>query len=575
MSSLNRLKTSVLLLVLVGLTVYFNSLLNGFILGDDTDQVVENVQIRTLTNIPSFFTGSTYFRQESNQAFGLYYKPIMMIVYTIVYSLAAADPLLFHLVQVVLFLATGVLLLVIFRRFFSPALAWFLAALFLVHPANSESVLFVSALQDVLYMFFGLLAIVFLLKKQRLTGNSWMVVVGIFLLLSLFSKETGVIFLVLSSLFVAFFHKENTTRVILLSGILLLVYAVFRFGIANIGFGEQAIARISQASFSERLLNIPLLLTNYILLFIFPAHLEIHQNWLVTQATRETLWIPLVILAAIVSGLFFLWRYLRINKPSLLSPFYIFLIWTVTGFLPHMQLIPLDVTLAERWMIAPIVGLLGIVGIAVTAFHKILRPAHVWLGVCCVILLVLSARTFVRSMDWRSSETLFTHDLRTAQDNYYLENLYASLLLQEGKVSEAEPYVRSSVEAYPFLSNLSNMAIILLKQGKYDEAQEYFERSLSKQYIYPAVQNYVNFLVFIKKDNPKAKEIIQKYLPQYSGAGPLWMTLALAEHGLGNTEEATKASGKAYALSPIPIVEEVHKALSEGREPDLQKYLTE
>lgn len=575
MNSLHRLKTSILLLVFVGLAVYFASLVNGFILGDDTDQVAENVQIRSLANIPSFFTGSTYFREESSRAFGLYYKPVMMIVFTFIYSVFGADPLFYHLIQIVLFLMTGVFVLILFRHFFSPALSWFLAALFVVHPANAESVLFVSALQDVLYMFFGLIAVLFLLKHRRSGGLSFFAIVGFTLLLSLFSKETGVIFLVLSSVITAMVNKDKLPGAIMLAGFLFLLYCFFRFGIANIGFGEQAIARISQASFAERLMNMPYLIVTFFLLFIFPWHLEIHQNWLVKTFTFTQVGIPLVILLSLSVVWMLLRREIQKHNRKLQIPFYLFSVWIVAGILPHIHVIPLDVTFAERWVIAPIVGLLGMCGVMFAVSAKYLQQTRIVTVLSIVLLLVFAARTVVRSFDWRDSETLFVHDLRTADDNYYLENLYASLLLQEGKADLAEPYVKSSLESYAFLSNLSNMAIIHLKKGNISEAEKYFELSLEKEYIYPAVQNYVNFLVFIKKDYVTSKRVIDKYIPEYPRAGSLWMTLALTEHGLGKNREASEAAEKALSLGRTPIAEEVKNALTQGREPDLEKYLAE
>ncbi|HCS78919.1 TPA: hypothetical protein DIV55_04220 [Patescibacteria group bacterium] len=572
-NALTRLKTAILLLILIGLVVHVNSIFNDFVLGDDTDQIVENLQIRNLVNIPAFFSGSTYFRQESNRAFGLYYKPVMMITYTLIYQIAGADPLLYHLVQVLLFIATSVVLLLLFREFFSPQLAWFLAVVFVVHPANTESVYFAAALQDVLFMLFGTMALLLLVRGQPLATLPKSLLLGILLLTSMFSKETGVAFLLIAGLYVFFFERKFFRRMLQLSLGMFLIYVFFRFGIAHIGFGEQAIARISRAALPVRLMNIPFMLATYALLLVFPAHLEIHQNWLVTSLSTSAVLLPLTLIGVATIALVMLGVKFKQHSRQLFLPFLFFLGWTTVGFVPHLQLIPLDVTLAERWLILPMGGVLGMVGVVVTAGKKRLPPRTILICITSLILIIFSIRTVMRGFNWRSSETLFTHDLQTAQDNYYLENLYASLLLMQGRVAEAEPLVRTSVNGYPFLSNLSNLAIIRLNQGKYDEAETYFEQSLAKEHIYPAVQNYVNFLVFIKKDYGKAKIAIQKYLPNYPGAAYLWMTLALVEHDRGNQTEAVKAALKALSLEQTPIIEEVSRALAAGVEPDVQKYL--
>jgi len=90
-------KKLILLIALVGLLTYFNSLFNGFFISDDEDQILNNPLIHSLQNIPQLFTGSTYYRLESDQSFGLFYRPLMLTSFSLIYATFGPDPLFFHL----------------------------------------------------------------------------------------------------------------------------------------------------------------------------------------------------------------------------------------------------------------------------------------------------------------------------------------------------------------------------------------------------------------------------------------------------------------------------------------------
>src|SRR5476651_1982368 len=109
-----RIKTAVLLLIITGLIIYFPALFNGFV-GDDYQQIVNNTQIHSLTNFPHYFTGSTYESGGADRITGLFYRPLMLTSFAILYSLFGVNPLPFHLLQVLLHIANTILLVLFLR----------------------------------------------------------------------------------------------------------------------------------------------------------------------------------------------------------------------------------------------------------------------------------------------------------------------------------------------------------------------------------------------------------------------------------------------------------------------------
>lgn len=97
------------IIVILGFCVYLPTLFNGFV-WDDEEQIVNNPQIQSLSNLPAFFSGSTFNAGGGGNLSGLYYRPLMTSSFTLVYSIFGLNPFFFHLVQVILHIANACLL---------------------------------------------------------------------------------------------------------------------------------------------------------------------------------------------------------------------------------------------------------------------------------------------------------------------------------------------------------------------------------------------------------------------------------------------------------------------------------
>jgi hypothetical protein len=96
-----------------------------------------------------------------------------------------------------------------------------LSLVFLVHPINSEAVLYISATQEVLYFVFGILAVLILAETRT---NTYYYLSIPCLLLSLLSKETGALFMVVSLFYLKLFRKNH---LYLLTGVFVLLSAFY------------------------------------------------------------------------------------------------------------------------------------------------------------------------------------------------------------------------------------------------------------------------------------------------------------------------------------------------------------
>ncbi len=120
-------------IIIIGLVVYFNSLFNGFV-GDDNGQIINNVAVHSINNIFGFFKVSTF--DLGNGVSGMYYKPLLLLVYSLIYAISGSNAFFFHFFQLLIHIANAVFVFILFKKFINKDWAFLLSSVFLVHPIN-------------------------------------------------------------------------------------------------------------------------------------------------------------------------------------------------------------------------------------------------------------------------------------------------------------------------------------------------------------------------------------------------------------------------------------------------------
>lgn len=557
-----RTKTYILLLIMVGLFLYFSSLTNGFI-GDDKDQIVNNPLVHSLENIPKFFTGSTYFNQQSDKLAGIFYRPFMMIFFTVIYSLFTTYPFYYHLFQLILFTINSILVFLLLKKFLNIPVAFFGALLFLIHPINSETALFIANIQDVLFFLFGITALL-LIQSKKLSSENNAFIISFLLLCSLFSKESGMLFIILIAGYYFLFQKEKLKFYIFSSGIIVLIYFIFRNIIAHIHNAQIPIAPIAKATLIERIINIPAIILYYLKTFFFPNDLVITQFWIVKSVTLQDFFIPLIVVILFLTVINGFGYWIFTYKRKQLNTYIFFVFWFILGLSLHLQIIPLDMTVADRWFYFPIVGLIGILGIIVTNIplkKAAVKPLGIILMV--IIILSLSVRTYIRSLDWKDELTLYSHDVKL-QDNFFLKNSLAAAYIEIGKYKQAKPYIESSVKIYPYMGNTNNLAIIYLSEGNIPKTKEYLQKSITHGDSNQVYQNYSNFLINYGTTE-EALKFTKTAVLKYARDPELWLNLAKLEYKSGNKKAAIFAAETSYRLSPLKSTQVTLTLIKQGK----------
>ena len=523
-----------IILVVAAVAVYAASLSNGFVL-DDVSQVVSNHLAHSLANIRYFFEGGTFPTGGRERLGGIYYRPLMSTSFALVYGLFGSAPFYFHLYQLAIHVVNGVLVFLLLDAWLArvvprgapaPRVAQFLpfalALVFVVHPVNVEAVAYVSAVHEVQCVMFGLAALMVLESSRGARHDPWWrrLVVALLLLLSLLSKETGAVVVVITLLYLACLDRTRLRAFAPPIVVTVGLYAFLRLWVAGIPIvTPHNASSLIQASLGERLLSAPKILYSYLSGFVFPKDLTVSQHWLVKSPTAQEFWVPLAVVLAVAGLLgYILYRRRPGRGDESTAVFVFFLGWVAVSLGLLIHIVPLDFTVADRWMYLPMIGMLGLLGCVL----KMYLPEALWkrpalLGTIAILIVAgLGARAVVRTLDWKDALTLYSHDIPRADDSFDLQVNLASELIKAGRLAEAKPHLLRGYELAPDSPYvLHDMGVMYYMEKDVATAESFFLRAIAKDGNYIVYADYLTILLEQKRLQ-EAKDFLERQaLPRF------------------------------------------------------------
>lgn len=547
-------------LFIIGLVVYFQVFFNGFV-GDDKEQIYNVALVKNFLTLPKVFLYHHVVLGQENSLLSGYYKPLMLFYFYAIRGIFGIHPFFYHAPQVVLFIINSFLVFLLFTKFLKRNVAFLFAVLFLIHPINQETVAYASNIQDVLFFFFGMSALLICLK-QKLTGKK-LLVINVLLLLSLLSKENGILFVAIIPLYFFFFRREFLKKIIFVEGFTLVFYFLLRFSShATNAFWIEP-PPMAGLPIMQRLLHIPLIFFYYIKTFFYPDILSFNQQWVIKNFNVKTFFLPFLVDIGILSLLFVALFKMFQKKIEAKTTLLFFTIWFLLGLLPHLQILPLDATVATRWFYFSSVGAIGVLALGYSFIELLFKRYSKFLFICAVALLfILSIRTMTRNIQWKDALTLYSTDYAISQSALLTNNL-GNEYFEKGNIDTANIYFKKALLLNPNLwIALNNLGIVQEKKGNFDKAYFYYNSSLQKGARLPMYENIARILVFQKKD-AEAISFTKNALIKYPQSATLWLTLSLAYYELERYKEALPFAEKSYSISPELKTQNVVSAIYE------------
>jgi protein O-mannosyl-transferase len=544
LAKLNKLTNwqAAVTIVLVGFVVFASGLTSPF-RGDDDLQIVSNPTVHSLANIKLFFEGGTFYNgQQHVPLTGTYFRPLMTTTFSLIYSVFGAHSFYYHLVQLLLCIGSAVILYLFFRYSFKPAMALFLALVFLVHPLNSQVVFAIPSMQDALFFFFGILGLYLLFKCK--SAKSLLLVV-LCMLLSLFAKETGIFFVILATLYLFWFNRKRLLPFLgfmLLPAVLWFVLKVHAIGLNS----NPNNTPIDSLSLGGRLPTDPSIMLFYLEKFIFPWKLATSYHWVYPTFSVSHVLVPLIIdltvIAAVVYGA------VRIRRKAPEARYYsyvFFTIWAGLGLLAHLQIIPLDMTACETWFYFSMPGVLGMLGVAWRVFPVHIHTKWVLPVLGILLLILLGFRTAARGFDWKNENALLEENITASKEDFSSYNALAQMYMQRRDYTDAEIYVRKSVAIYPSAINDNTLGEILFLEQDYAGAYAAFTDGLKHLTYYGLIDNLAVLTAYYGNTATNRRFLLQAVKSYPQDVHP-WFYLALLDYEHNHVDEAKVAITQAY-----------------------------
>lgn len=528
----------------LGFAVFFTGLNNPF-QGDDSYQIVNNLPVHSIKNIFLLFRSSTFYNGQ--HLIGIYYRPMMSALFSLIYTFFGAHPIAYHIVQLSIYIFSAFILYLIFRRFLNQTLALFLGLLFLVHPLNSQVVFAIPSMQDALFFFFGIVSL-WILMTYKSTRSLW--AVALCILLSLLSKETALVFILVDLFYLFLFERKRLYRfgaIIVAPIVLYLILKISAVGLNS----KQNGAPIDNLHLVSRLMNDPSIILFYITKFIFPWRLASGYYWTYPTFSVSHTLIPLIIDIVVVG--IFIYLGFRVKAKLSKTKYYAYLLFStlvVIGMLPYLQIIPLDMTVCEDWFYPSMAGLLGMIGIAALTIKIRIRPQ--WLILLGVVLIgALGIRSSIRGTDYKSQYILAVHDLAVSSQDYSAMNNISEGLISMGKFKEADDYAQRSANIYPTVSNYNNIGVALQFLGNYAGATVAYNHALKYGSLSETYEN-LGQIELVYGMYPSNFKFFQKAINAYPQDYKLWVYISILEGIEGNNVNAKKAILTASKYGPVP-----------------------
>ncbi len=500
-----------------------------------------------------------------------------------------------HLVNVLLYALTGVVLYLLLLKMFAKGerpkspygYAAFVALaatlLFVVHPIHTEVVANVKGRDEIVSLLGSLAAVYFSLKAFFEKKSALNITAGVLFFLALMSKENAITFLAIVPLVFIFFTSAKWKRILTTTVPYVIGAAVFLIirgsilgwdvageeprELMNNPFLKLVGGQYVDFSSGEKFATIFYTLGRYLQLLVFPLHLS-HDYYpraipIMSFGNWQVILCALMYLGL---GIFALLRFSKKDPVSFGILFFLIALSIASNLL-----FPIGTNMSERFVYMPSIGFAIVVAVL---FYRLtegrVKPKSAALLAGIAILVLLSAKTFMRNFAWKDNFTLFTTDIQTVPNSAKLRNAVGGELIAQAikpenaarkneMLREATQHLSEAAKIHPGYKNA-----FLLLGNAYNYLQQYeasiqaFEQALRLDSGYSEANNNLGityreagkFYGEQKGDLDKALTYLSKAYEMRPDDYEVLRLLGVAYGVGGNSEKAVEFFTKALALQP-------------------------
>ncbi|HJQ25536.1 MAG TPA: tetratricopeptide repeat protein [Blastocatellia bacterium] len=427
----------------------------------------------------------------------LFYRPLYHLSHMLSYAVAGKNPFLWHLISVVAHAGAAVMAYLTIDRTLAMTsrleaaarrcVSVLAAAIFAVHPVQSETVAWVSAVGNSLMAigFFG----AFLCYLHYRSSRRWLWLLaslGLFMLAALM-KETTITLPLLVGAFELFVANHETPVAARLKRAVIAVlpfvfataiYFVIRYSVLHVIFGEFTNGNFPDdalLTMGDRARTLPLLLAHYSGLVLAPFNLSMmYDVGMVRAATFSSFWLPLAVVALLCA--------VGVVTARRIPEVRLALIWMIIPLLPQLSLgsFVSEELLHDRFLYLSMLGF----GLFVALLaHRLLHLPRVQLSRAAVftvagaLLALLCMTTVAQNRQWASDEALWVASAEHSPNSRVVHMALGEIAEDKGDLDAALREYEAALQVHPdIIDALNNSAFVLAKLGRWPEASARFER---------------------------------------------------------------------------------------------------
>ncbi len=534
--------------------------------------------------IKEIFTNDAFvgFLGKNNLLPGGRYRPLSQVMFALEKELFGFNPFVGHLINVLLYALTCMLLYIILKRLFTTYTSniWFLslafvtALLFTAHPLHTEVVANIKGRDEILCLLLSLgsvyLALLYI-EKQKIYHA--VLILPVFFL-AILSKENALTFLAAIPLMLYMFTKaklKDHLVIIIPLLVAIVLYFVLRMSmigarISNVNTIELLNDPFVGASVMQKYATIMFTWLKYLLLLIFPHPLT--HDYYPKQ-------IPIIgfgdfraILPVIIFGgmlVYALWQFRSKSLPVFAILFFFITFSIVSNFVFNI-----GTFMNERFMFTALLGFCVFIGWFLTVYlKKKMKNKDAYRNTAMFILIVVllgySVKTISRNRVWMDDVTLFTTDVKVSENSTKCNTSAGGKLLEKADstdnelqknqyIQQAYGYLNKAVEIYPRNLNAWNLlGNCDIKRKDYAASRLCFMNCLKINPKHPHALNNLLYLAQVANKNQQFAEAIIDYkiLLRYKPDMPdYYYGLGVAYRGMNQFDSAIISLNKTLQLKP-------------------------
>ena len=452
------------LILLLPLLVYAGSLGHPFQY-DDFHSIVNNDAIRSVGRIPTYFVDPGAFSGDPSIAM---YRPLLLATYALNHAVSGYEAWSYHLVNGALHAAcTYALYLLATALGLSPGAATLAALVFALHPANAESVNYISSRSELLV---GLFVLVGLWLHMRFSGAAS---VTVLYALGLGAKSVAVVLPVLCLGYDLLCRRAQLRQRVPTYAAMAAVTALYLLGAGH--FLKKAALDAPVRPFAEQIWSQVKALVFYVRLLAVPRGLSVEHQFQIS----DSLWDPFAASAALVVASALAMAALQVYRRPLVA-FLAF--WWLVCLAPS-SLVPLNVLVNEHRLYLPSAAFALVLGLCSQGLPRSVRIAcgtRAWAAAGVVLLGVLGVLTIQRSQVWASDYALWQDAARKAPLMARPHIMLAEAHARDGRPTRAMAAMAEALERDPaYVLGYELLARLHREAGRLDSAEQWLRRGLA------------------------------------------------------------------------------------------------